>query len=36
MKYTQKPGFFTVLASGTDSVEETRFLAIYIYMEYAV
>jgi hypothetical protein len=32
----QKPGFFTVFASLLILLLETRFLAIYIYMEYAV
>ena len=36
IKYTQETGFLYSSRIITDSVLETRFLAIYIYMEYAV
>gem|GEM_PF-4403997 len=36
MNYTTETGFLYSSRIITDSVQETRFLAIYIYMEYAV
>ena len=36
MKYPPETGFLYSSRIITDSVQETRFLAIYIYMEYAV
>jgi hypothetical protein len=36
MKYTPETGFLYSSRIITDSVQATRFLAIYIYMEYAV
>ena len=36
INYTPETGFLYIFRIITDSVQETRFLAIYIYMEYAV
>ena len=36
MKYNPETGFLYSSRIITDSVQETRFLQIYIYMEYAV
>ena len=36
MKYTPETGFLYSFRIITDSVQETRFLALNIYMEYAV
>jgi len=36
IKYTPETGFLYSSRMITNSIQETRFLAIYIYMEYAV